>query len=254
MSTPQAPINSGFGAASTAADVIDGIDLGRQDRHRHRGLFRHRRRDGAGVPLGRRQGHRAGARSRQGRERARVRSTVSRSRRWTCIDPASIDAFAERFLASGRPLHILVNSAGIMATSLGRATRAGTSRSSRQTISGTSSSRRGCWPALRWASGARVVAVSSWGHRYSPVVFEDANFEHRDYDRWSAYGQSKTANILFALALDEGGKADGIRAFSLHPGGIVATGLGKHLSREELRAGGVIDEHGEADPRSRAGT
>jgi NAD(P)-dependent dehydrogenase (short-subunit alcohol dehydrogenase family) len=101
------------------------------------------------------------------------------------------------------------------------------------------------WPALHQANGARVVSVSSWGHRRSPVVFEDPNFERRDYDRWSAYGQSKTANILFALELDECGKAKGVRAFALHPGSIVGTGLEKHLSHEELRAFGVIDEHGE---------
>ncbi len=100
------------------------------------------------------------------------------------------------------------------------------------------------WPALRQANGARVVSVSSWGHRRSPIVFEDPNFERRDYDRWSAYGQLKTANILFALALDERGKAEGVRAFSLHPGSIVGTGLGKHLSREELRVLAVIDENG----------
>jgi NAD(P)-dependent dehydrogenase (short-subunit alcohol dehydrogenase family) len=75
-------------------------------------------------------------------------------------------------------------------------------------------------------------------------VFEDVNFKRRDYDRWSAYGQSKTANILFAVALDDRGRADGVRGFSLHPGSIVGTGLEKHVSREELRAMGVIDENG----------
>jgi NAD(P)-dependent dehydrogenase (short-subunit alcohol dehydrogenase family) len=99
-------------------------------------------------------------------------------------------------------------------------------------------------PALRLAGGARVVSVSSLGHRYSPVVFEDPNFERRAYDPWAAYGQSKTANILFAVALDSRARSEGIRAFSLHPGGIVETGLGKHVTREQLRAAGVIDEHG----------
>jgi NAD(P)-dependent dehydrogenase (short-subunit alcohol dehydrogenase family) len=65
------------------------------------------------------------------------------------------------------------------------------------------------WPVLRQAGGARVISVSSWAHRFSPVVFDDFRFERRDYDRWLAYGQSKTANILFALALDERGKAKG---------------------------------------------
>jgi NAD(P)-dependent dehydrogenase (short-subunit alcohol dehydrogenase family) len=73
-------------------------------------------------------------------------------------------------------------------------------------------------------------------------VFEDPNFERHEYDRWSAYGQSKTANILFAL--DEPGEAEGVRAFSLYPGGIARTGLEKYVSRKELRAGGIVDENG----------
>jgi NAD(P)-dependent dehydrogenase (short-subunit alcohol dehydrogenase family) len=73
------------------------------------------------------------------------------------------------------------------------------------------------WEALSRANGARVVSVSSLGHRYSPVVFDDPNFEHREYDPWAAYGQSKTANILFAVELDKRGQDAGVRAFSLHP-------------------------------------
>lgn len=86
--------------------------------------------------------------------------------------------------------------------------------------------------------------MSSWGHHYSPVVFDDPNLERREYDRWAAYGQSKTANILFALALDERGEAEGVRAFSLHPGNIPSTDLGRYLSVEDLRGFGIIDEHG----------
>jgi hypothetical protein len=82
------------------------------------------------------------------------------------------------------------------------------------------------------------------GHHYSPVVFDDPNFERREYDRWAAYGQSKTANILFALALDERGEADSVRAFSLHPGNIASTDLARYLSFEDLRGFGAIDEHG----------
>ncbi len=69
-------------------------------------------------------------------------------------------------------------------------------------------------------------------------------FEHRDYDRWKAYGQSKTANILFALELDKRGKEQNIKAFSVHPGGIVGTGLDKHISKEKLKKAGVLDENG----------
>ncbi|MBW7461794.1 oxidoreductase, partial [Paenibacillus sepulcri] len=94
------------------------------------------------------------------------------------------------------------------------------------------------------AQGARVVTLSAYAHSRSPVVFEDIHFERRDYIPWSGYGQSKTANILFTVELDKRGEADGIRAFALHPGSIVETGLSRHLSEEQLRAFGVIDEEG----------
>jgi NAD(P)-dependent dehydrogenase (short-subunit alcohol dehydrogenase family) len=101
-------------------------------------------------------------------------------------------------------------------------------------------------PALRAGSPARVVNVSSRGHRFSPVVFEDIHFEKRPYDKWASYGQAKTANCLFALELDRRYAAAGIRSFSLHPGAIV-TELGRHMSeadRAELMsrapAGGFV--------------
>jgi NAD(P)-dependent dehydrogenase (short-subunit alcohol dehydrogenase family) len=75
-------------------------------------------------------------------------------------------------------------------------------------------------------------------------MFDASHFERREYQPMLGYGQSKTANILFAVALDTRGKADGIRAFSLHPGSIVSTELGRNFSFEELRAFGVIDEDG----------
>jgi NAD(P)-dependent dehydrogenase (short-subunit alcohol dehydrogenase family) len=159
------------------------------------------------------------------------------------LDPASVDAFAERFLASGRPLHILVNSAGIMACPLARDARGFESQFATNHLGHFQLVAR-LRPALRRANGARVVSVSSWGHRFSPVVFDDLHFEHRSYEPFAGYGQSKTANILFALALDERGKAEGIRAFSLHPGTIVSTDLKRHLSDEQLRSAGVIDAGG----------
>jgi len=97
-------------------------------------------------------------------------------------------------------------------------------------------------PALRQAGGARVVAVSSRGHRYSAVDFDDPNFEHREYAPYSAYGQSKTANILFAVELDERERANGTRAFAVHPGSII-THLARYSNRETLREGGFLDEN-----------
>jgi NAD(P)-dependent dehydrogenase (short-subunit alcohol dehydrogenase family) len=159
------------------------------------------------------------------------------------LDPDSIDAFAERFLASRLPLHILVNSAGIGGAPLTRDERGYELHFATNHLGHFQLATR-LWPALRQASGARVVAVSAWAHSRAPMVFEDPNFERRDYVPWMAYGQLKTANILFALALDERAKADGVRAFSLHPGSIVSTGLSKYVPSELLRPAGLLDEGG----------
>src|SRR5215831_13955500 len=161
---------------------------------------------------------------------------VLRLRRWTCSTQLLSTPLPKRFLPPA-PLHILINSAGIMACPLTRDSWGYQSQFATNHLGNYQLVTR-LWPALRQAKGARVVSVSSWGHRRSPIVFDAPNFERREYDRWSAYGQSKTANILFALALDERGKAEGVRAFSLHPGSIVGTGLEKHVSYEELRAFG----------------
>jgi NAD(P)-dependent dehydrogenase (short-subunit alcohol dehydrogenase family) len=97
------------------------------------------------------------------------------------------------------------------------------------------------WPAIA-VGGGRVVSVSSAGHRRSGIRWDDVQFEH-GYDKWTAYGQAKTANILFALHLDALGERDGVRAFSLHPGGII-TPLQRHLAKDEMVAFGWIDEDG----------
>src|SRR5690606_34729180 len=83
------------------------------------------------------------------------------------------------------------------------------------------------WPALKKADGARVINVSSQGHRFSSFNFDDPNFLHREYETLQAYGQSKTASNLFALELDNRGKAFDVRAYSLHPGAIHGTELGR---------------------------
>src|SRR5918994_967923 len=86
---------------------------------------------------------------------------------------------------------------------------------------------------LRAGAPARVISVSSGGHVLSPVVFVDIHYVTREYDPWSAYGQSKTANVLFAVELDRRHKDEGIRAFAVHPG-MIATDLGRHLTRESI--------------------
>ncbi|MZQ83280.1 SDR family NAD(P)-dependent oxidoreductase [Paenibacillus sp. 5J-6] len=243
MTTKQTPIGSGFGASVTAADVIKGIDLSGKiaivtGGYSGLGLetVRVLRSAGAKVIVPTRDRNKA--------ETALADIEGIEIEVMDLLDPTSIDAFAENFLASGQPLHMLVNSAGIMASPLSRDSRGYESQFATNHLGHFQLVAR-LWPALRKATGARVVSVSSWGHHFSPVVFDDPNFERRDYDRWGAYGQSKTANILFAVALDKRGQADGVRAFSLHPGSIVGTGLEKHLSQEELLAAGVIDENGQ---------
>lgn len=93
------------------------------------------------------------------------------------------------------------------------------------------------WPALKKAGDARIISLSSTGVRFGGVDFEDPNFEKHEYDKWKAYGQSKSANALFAVALDKRGYADGIRAFSVHPGRI-DTELARFLSAQERAIGG----------------
>lgn len=146
--------------------------------------------------------------------------------------PASVRAFAKEFLARHPRLDLLLANAGVMACPLARTAEGwemqlATNHLGHFLLTGLLA------PALRAGAPARVVAVSSAGHTFSPVVFDDLHFERRPYDKWSAYGQSKTANILFAVELDRRLAGRGVRAFAIHPG-MIATELGRHLTPEDL--------------------
>jgi len=204
--TQQTPFGSGFGASTTASEIIHGCDLSGKiaivtGGYSGLGLetVRVLRSAGAKVIVPARD-HDKASKTLKGLDGVEIEVM-------DLLDPASIDAFAGKFLASARPLHILVNNAGIMACPLARDERGYESQFATNHLGHFQLVTR-LWTALRQANGARVISVSSMGHRYSPVVFEDPNFERRAYDRWAAYGQSKTANILFALALDKRGKAE----------------------------------------------
>lgn len=161
------------------------------------------------------------------------------------LDPASIDAFARAFLATGRPLHMLINNAGIMATPLQRGARGYESQFAANHLGHFQLTAR-LWPALRragQAGGARVVALSSRAHQRAGVDFDDPHFHSRPYDRWLAYAQAKSANALFAVALDRRGEGEGIRAFAVHPG-LILTDLGRHMTEEDRRAAGLGPEDG----------
>ena len=233
MTTKQTSIHSGFGARTTAKEAIGGRDLKGLTAlvtggHAGLGLETTRVLAGAGATVV------VGARTLEKARPSLAGVAGVEIEPLDLFEPASIDAFAERFLASDRPLHLLLNNAGIMATPLVRDRRGFESQFATNHLGHFQLTAR-LWPALRRANGARVVSLSSRGHAYGGVDFEDPNFERRAYDKWTAYGQSKTANVLFALALDARGDAHRVRAFSVHPGAI-HTELSRSLSEEELRA------------------
>jgi NAD(P)-dependent dehydrogenase (short-subunit alcohol dehydrogenase family) len=106
-------------------------------------------------------------------------------------------------------------------------------------------------PSLARASAARVVSVSSIGHRRSDIVWDDIDFRRREYDRWSAYGQSKTACSLLAVAIDHLWRPKGIRANTMNPGGS-NTGLHQFLTDDERRRQGFLDNANKVPDRWRS--
>lgn len=250
MASRQVPINSGFGHTTTVSEVLAGRDLTGLNAvvtggYSGLGLETVRVLAGAGahvtVPTRNVEKAEQALRDLQDVELAALNLT----------DPASVDAFAESYLASGRPLHLLINGAGVAASPLERDARGYEGHFSTNHL-GHFQLTAGLWPALRRANGARVVSVSSSGHRFAPVDFDDPNFEKRPYDKWTAYAQSKTANALFAAELDKRGEPYGIRAFSLHPG-MILTDLVRHMSADDLRRVGATDEAGNVRPHEESG-
>lgn len=145
---------------------------------------------------------------------------------------ASVRAAAERYRAKHPAFTTLINNAGVMACPLERSAE------------GHEMQFAACHlghflftcllvPALLDAAPARVVNLSSAGHKLSPVVFEDIDYRTRPYDKWQAYGQAKTANVLFSVALQQRLGHRGISVNAVHPGAIRETSLGRHLQRED---------------------
>lgn len=231
-----------FNAKSTALEVIEGHDL------RNKDFIVTGASSGIGIETARVLA-KAGARVvitardlKKGEEVAReIRESTGNSlvevEELKLDSLESVNAFVKRYLDKKRPLHCLINNAGVMAcpksyTIDGFETQFGTNHMGHFALT------IGLLPALKEAykqtgRNSRVVNVSSLAHMYSDVIFEDINFKNREYDAFKSYGQSKTANILFSIALTEHYSKDGIFSNALMPGGI-QTGLQKHISDEVI--------------------
>ncbi|RYX95384.1 MAG: SDR family NAD(P)-dependent oxidoreductase [Comamonadaceae bacterium] len=162
----------------------------------------------------------------------------------------SVRLFAGDFTAQVPSLDILVNNAGIMACPQGE-TADGHELQFGINFLGHYLLSRLLEPVLVKAGRARVVTVASIGHRRSDIHYDDIDYKTRPYDRWEAYGQSKTACSLLAIALDQQWKAQGIRSNTLNPGGS-PTGLHQFLTDEERRKQGWLSEEGKVPARWRS--
>jgi NAD(P)-dependent dehydrogenase (short-subunit alcohol dehydrogenase family) len=146
-------------------------------------------------------------------------------------DPASVAGFVRSW--SG-PLHILVNNAGVMALPKVTRTAAGYEMQFATNHLGHFALTTGLHRWLAAADGARVVAVSSIGHLFGPVVFDDLHYRFRPYDQWTSYGQSKSAIVLFAVAAAQRWAGDDVVVNALMPGNIASTALARHMGPDDL--------------------
>lgn len=231
MILSQYPIGSGFFENTTAEEVISGIELNGKTvivtgGHSGIGLETTRilSKAGAFVIVGARDINKA----------AHALSTLKNIKilELDLSEPSSVDVFCKKFTEGHRDCHLLINNAGIMATpllrnSLGHEIQFATNHLGHFQLTA------GLWKTLVNAK-ARVINLSSLGHRFSKVRFEDPDFLNSPYDKWISYGQSKTANALFSVALNKIGEPFGIVSLAVHPGRITTTELNRFMSKDEL--------------------
>ena len=238
----QQPLASGFSATSTASEVLKGIDL--------RGKIAIVTGGNTGIGLETTKVLAAAGANvivpardiEKARKNLEGIENVSLEK-MDLMNPTSIDAFAEKFLATGKSLHLLINNAGIMWVPLRRDSRGIESQLATNYLAQFQLTAR-LWPALKKASGARIVNVSSQGHQFAPFNFEDPNFIHREYETLTAYGQSKTAVNLFSVEMDTLGKTSKVRTYAVHPGSIGGTELAREASLEIFQKMGYCDAEG----------
>lgn len=246
----QTPIKSGFDATSGSEDVLAGIDLTGKTAivtggasglgfETTRALVKH----GARVVVPARSADKAAA------ALADLGDAVSTGA-MDLADIASVRAFADAFNAEHDGLDLLINNAGVMASPLSRVgpgweSQFGTNHMGHFALTAA------LMPLIEATEGARVVSLSSMAHRNCDILWDDIHWQRTEYEKWKAYGQSKTANALFANALSRRLKPSGGLAFSLHPGAIF-TPLQRHLPVEEQVALGWLAEDGTPSEMARA--
>ncbi|QQC93076.1 SDR family NAD(P)-dependent oxidoreductase [Streptomyces alfalfae] len=240
-STEQQPLNSPFSADSTAEDVMAGVDLSGRSAvvtggYSGLGLETTRALAAAGarvvVPARRPQIARAALADVDGCDVIPMDLT----------DLGSVRAAAARISGTLTRLDLFMAVAGVMATP---ERHVGPGWESQLAANHFGHFTLACelYPLLAAANGARVVVNSSAGHTLTGIRWHDPHFR-TGYDKWLAYGQAKTANVLFAVRLDAIGRGDGVRAFALHPGKII-TGLQREMTLQEQVDRGWVDEHGD---------
>jgi NAD(P)-dependent dehydrogenase (short-subunit alcohol dehydrogenase family) len=246
----QQPIGSGFGGKTTASEVLAGIDLTGRNAIVTGGY------SGIGLETVRALAA-AGARVTVPARRVEVAedtlADVAGDIEIAAMDLAdlrSVEKFTREYDETKRGLDILINNAGIMACPEGRV-GPGWERQFGTNHLGHMAMSLALAPSMQRADSARVVCLSSTGHVRSDVHWDDPHFNNTPYDKWDAYGQAKSANALFALGVDHRGRDVGVRAFSVHPGGIF-TPLQRHLSDEEMVQLGWKSPDGSIPPQVQA--
>ncbi|MEM1248094.1 MAG: SDR family NAD(P)-dependent oxidoreductase [Acidobacteriota bacterium] len=228
-----------FGFESTASEVLAGIDL------RGRTAFITGGYSGIGEETARTMTERGAHVVIAGRDLERAEASAQEMR--NAVEGAEVEAIAcdlgsldavrtcgEEARSRLRKIDLLINNAGVMACPFGRTAddfelQFGTNHLGHFLLT------RELMPLVETGERARIVNLSSLGHHRDQVHFEDPNYEHRGYEKWSAYGQSKTANILFTVGLEARFASQGIHSFAVHPGAIM-TNLGRHLTEEDIAA------------------
>ncbi|GGG61767.1 SDR family NAD(P)-dependent oxidoreductase [Hymenobacter glacieicola] len=242
----QKPLGSGFSATSTAREVMQGISLAGKVAIVTGGYT------GLGLETTNALAAAGATVVVPARTLAKARENLAgvanvELAEMDLLNPDSVDAFAAAFLASGRPLHLLIHNAGIMFVPLRRNSRGVESQLATNYLAPFQLTAR-VWEALKKAKGARVINVSSLGHQFAPFDFDDPNFNHRAYETLLAYGQSKTALNLFSLELDTRAEPCGVSAYAVHPGNIWGTELLREAPLALLQQFGFYDAEGREVP------